>query len=174
MMEQGGLSQGAIELTANFVPLLYGNLYSSFIDYIQENYPANLTYLYAVEGGMSRLPEAFYNSFKNGSPYPELPGGAVGRVLYRAGCLVRGIYLGGGGRSVTLRYLDVRTGGSAAETFDYIVCAIPFSTLRNVEISPLFSGMKMRAVREVNYTPSQKTLLLCKTRFWEAQGISGI
>jgi monoamine oxidase len=173
MMQNAGLSQGAINLVSNFSPLLEGNLYSSFIDFIQENYPADTSYLYAVEGGTSRLPEAFYKTFFDPNPYPELPDGAPGRVLYRPGCLIRGIYSSGGGGSVTLRYQRLDTRETAAEPFDYVVCAIPFSTLRNVELAPLFSSLKMRAVREVNYTPSQKTLLLCSSRFWEAQGIVG-
>ena len=57
------------------------------------------------------------------------------------------------------------------DAFDYVVCAIPFSTLRNIDINPLFSGLKMRAIREVNYTPSQKTLVFFRERFWEKQGI---
>ena len=173
MMEKAGLSQGAINLVPNFIPLLEGNLYSSYIDFIQENYPADTSYLYGLEGGMWRLPAAFYESFLDPNPYPELPGGTHGRVLYRPGCLVLGIYSSGGGAGVTLRYIRPETGETAAEPFDYAVCAIPFSTLRNVEIAPLFSGLKMRAIREVNYTPSQKTLLLSSRRFWEEQGIVG-
>ena len=59
------------------------------------------------------------------------------------------------------------------QDFDYVVCAIPFSTLRAVDIDPLFSNIKMRAIREVNYTPAQKSMILCKARFWEKDGIIG-
>jgi monoamine oxidase len=173
MMEEAGLSQAAINLVPNFVPLLAGNLYSSFIDYIQENYPASLSYLYSIEGGTAVLPAAFYRSFFEENPYPDLDRAAVGRVTYRPGCLVRGIYLGDGGKNVTLRCEHLPTRASSGETFDFVVCAIPFSTLRNIEISPLFSGIKMRAIREVNYTPSQKTLICFAERFWEKQGIAG-
>ena len=173
MMEKAGLSQGAINLVPNFIPLLEGNLYSSFIDYIQETYPADMSYLYAIEGGTSRLPESFYETFFEENPYPELTSGVLGHVRYKPGCMVLGIYSSGGGESVTLRYTRLETRETAAEPFDYVVCAIPFSTLRTVDIAPLFSGLKMRAIREVNYTPSQKTLLLCTSRFWEAQGIVG-
>jgi monoamine oxidase len=31
----------------------------------------------------------------------------------------------------------------------------------------------MRAIREVYYTPAQKTMLCCSERFWEKQGIAG-
>jgi monoamine oxidase len=53
------------------------------------------------------------------------------------------------------------------ETFDYIICAIPFSTLREVEIKPLFSNRKMQAIKEFNYIDAQRTVFLCNRRFWE-------
>jgi monoamine oxidase len=67
MMQYAGLSQGAINLVTNFNPLLNGNLYNSFIDFIEEDYPANLTYLYEIPGGMTRLPSAFFDSFRDSS-----------------------------------------------------------------------------------------------------------
>ena len=45
--------------------------------------------------------------------------------------------------------------------------------MRTVDINPLFSGIKMRAIREVNYTPAQKSMILCRERFWEKEGIFG-
>jgi monoamine oxidase len=173
LMEAAGLSQGAINLVTNFIPLLEGNLYSSFIDYIQESYPADVSYLYGIPGGMVRLPIAFYQSFFEAAPYAGNSPASAGNVSYKTGHQVSGIYLNDGGNKVTLRYQNLQTREKAIETFDYAVCAIPFSTLRAVEISPLFSGIKMRAIREVNYTPSQKSLLLTNQRFWEKQGIVG-
>ncbi|UOO37473.1 FAD-dependent oxidoreductase [Oscillospiraceae bacterium CM] len=173
LMEEGGLSQAAINLVSNFAPLLDGNLYSSFIDYIQESYPADLSYLYAIDGGTARLPSAFYQSFFTENPYGSLRQSPIGRVTYRPGCLIRAIAADGGGRGVTLCYDNLSDHTGQYETFDYLVCALPFSTLRNVTVTPLFSGQKMRAIREVNYTPSQKMLLCCRERFWEKQGIFG-
>ena len=49
----------------------------------------------------------------------------------------------------------------------------PFFTLRNVNIDPLFSNIKMRAIKEVNYCTAQKSILLCNQRFWEKDGIVG-
>lgn len=173
IMEAAGLSQGAINLVSNFTPLLEGNLYSSFIDFIQESYPADVSYLYMIPSGMVNFAAAFYQSFFSDRPYPDISPALIGNVTYKAGCLIDGIFLNDGGSEVTLRYEALQTRETAAESFDYIVCAIPFSTLRNVEVRPQFSDNKMRAIQEVNYTPSQKTLLLCSERFWEKQGIVG-
>jgi monoamine oxidase len=167
------LSQPAIDLTTNFVPLLEGNQYNSYIDYIEEVYPASVTYLYGLPGGMAQLPAAFYRSFSSDYPYSSLPQGTAGDVRYNAGCLVNGVYLNDGGKKVTIRFEYLPTHERGYDAFDYIICAIPFSTLRNVEVKPLFSDIKMRAIREVHYTPSQKTMLCCTERFWEKQGIVG-
>lgn len=173
MMESGGLSQEAIDLVTNFIPLLKGNLNNSFIDFIQENYPANLDYLYEIPGGMVKFPLAFYNSFCNDKPYNEIPASRTGTVVYKKGCWVKGIHLHDDGKKVKLSYQILQAREKAEEEFDYIVCTIPFSTLRNVDINPLFSNIKMRAITEVNYTPSQKSLMLCRERFWERDGIVG-
>lgn len=176
MMESAGLSQDAIALASSFFPLLYGNLYNSYIDFIQESYPVNLAYLYEIPGGLSRLPMAFHKSLTASSPSYEYPGiddGHLGRVNWQSGCWVSGIRLAGEGQKVTLSYRSHQKENTLEETFDYVVCAIPFSTLRVLAIDPLFSNIKMRAIREVNYTQSQKSMLLCNERFWEKDGIYG-
>lgn len=173
MMESAGLSQDAINLVSNFIPLLNGNLYNSFIDFIEESYPADLAFLYEIPGGMEKLPSAFFNSFMNSNPYQYIAPEYPGKVNYKAGCWVNGIRLCDCGKKVSLRYQVLKTGDDIEEKFDYVVCAIPFSTLRNVKVDPLFSNIKMRAISEVYYTPAHKSILLCKERFWEKDGIVG-
>lgn len=173
MMQAAGLSQSAINLISNFHPLLVGNLYNSYIDYIQEEYPASTTFEYEIPGGLCRLPLSFYQSLLNSSPYPELDAARLGRISYHKGCWVDGIYFDGNDRKVKLKYRHIKSRQHTVEDFDYVVCAIPFSTLRGVETEPLFSNIKMRAIREVNYTPAQKSMILCRERFWEKEGIFG-
>jgi monoamine oxidase len=173
MMQSAGLSQAAIELVSNFYPLLVGNLYNSYIDFVQEEYPADTTYVYEIPGGFSRLPQAFFNALMYAGPYLGLDGACLGKVSYHQGCWVDGIYFDCDGKRVMLKYKHLKSGQSMMENFDYVVSAIPFSTLRTIDIDPLFSNIKMRAIREVNYTPAQKSLLLCKERFWEKEGIIG-
>ncbi len=172
MMQAAGLSQGAISLIYNFHPVLAGNLYNSYIDYIQEDYPGSTTFQYEIPGGMCQLPLSFYRSLLSPNPYPELGSAYAGAASYLKGCWVEGIRYDGSGK-VQLRYQHIKTRQRFAEDFDYVVCAIPFSTLRAVEIDPLFSNIKMRAIREVNYASSQKTMMLCRERFWEKEGIFG-
>ncbi|MDP4095164.1 MAG: FAD-dependent oxidoreductase [Bacillota bacterium] len=173
MMEAAGLSQEAINLVSNFNPLLYGGLYNSFIDFIEEDYTANLAFLYEIPGGMQKLPLAFYKTFLLRQPYESIPAEYTGSVFYKAGCWINEINFDLLSNKIKLRYRNPRTKKSAEEIFDYVICAIPFSTLRNIHVDPLFSNIKMRAIREVNYIPAQKSLLMCSERFWEKEGIAG-
>ncbi len=175
MMETSGLSQSAINITSNFSPLLKGNLYNSYIDFIEENYPVSLSYLYEIPGGMQRLPLSFYNSLMNPAPFDEYTGIAstdVGKVTWKAGSWVDGMLYNPVNKKVALKYHS-QNNDNINEEFDFVICTIPFSSLRNVKVNPLFSELKMRAIREVNYCTSQRTLMLCNERFWEKQGIVG-
>ncbi len=55
---------------------------------------------------------------------------------------------------------------------DYLVCALPFSVLRSVDIAPAFSAGKQRAIRELRYLSVTRVYLQTKSRFWTASGLS--
>jgi monoamine oxidase len=59
--------------------------------------------------------------------------------------------------------------GVATETFtgDVAIITIPFSSLRHVEVAPLFSLPKRRAVIELHYDSATKVLLEFSKRWWE-------
>ncbi|KNY29257.1 flavin monoamine oxidase family protein [Pseudobacteroides cellulosolvens] len=176
MMASMGLSQGAISIVTNFSTLLSGNIYNSYIDFIQEGYPADLSYLYEIPGGAARLVDAFCKSLTNADAFGDHSGvdtNYLGKFTLKPGCWVDGIHYDKSFNKIRLSYEISKSGVKVNEAFDYIVCAIPFSSLRNVHINPLFSNIKMRAIKEVNYVSAQKTLLLCKERFWEREGIVG-
>lgn len=59
------------------------------------------------------------------------------------------------------------------EEFDYVICTIPFSTLREVDIRPFFRNQKMQAIRELFYTDSFKAAFFCNRRFWEEDTVYG-
>lgn len=173
IMESLGLSQGAINLISSLSPLPGQNLYNSYIDIAQANYPANLSFLYEIPGGSSILPYAIYHSLINPSPikdYPGIPSQYLGKVTVKTGNWITGIHRNSNTGKVILAYNNSEATSSLYEIFDYVICAIPFSTLRTIDINPLFSDLKMQAIREVNYIASQKTILLCNRRFWEEGG----
>lgn len=52
-------------------------------------------------------------------------------------------------------------------TYDYVICTLPFSILRQLTIIGL-TPPKMSAIRNMNYASSTKVLLNTKNRFWES------
>ncbi|MCR4435853.1 MAG: NAD(P)/FAD-dependent oxidoreductase [Clostridiales bacterium] len=170
MLESSRLSQDAINLVSDLTPLPGENLYSSYIDYIQESYSADLSFLYEIPGGLVKLPMAFYKSFMEQShkdSYPDIPGQLLGKVAWKGGSRVTGISFNSDQEKVGIEYRNSHQRGALYEQFDYVICAIPFSTLRNIAVNPLFSHTKMQAIKEVNYIPAQKTCILFRNRFWE-------
>ncbi len=65
--------------------------------------------------------------------------------------------------------------GGARESLEapYLICTIPFSVLRHIEVSPPFSPKKQRAVRELYYEPVARVFLQARTRYWEREGLNG-
>lgn len=143
-----------------------------------------------------------FTSTSPGNYYKGIPSGLLGTIDWKSGYSVTGIYQEQFGSPVTLSYTqtskeflmnekvgtpvvnrrfgDLTSGrtrsfgkGEFTEKFDYVICAIPFSVLRVLDIRPQFSPLKMQAIREVTYSPAQKTLFRCNKRFWEEQGIIG-
>ena len=64
--------------------------------------------------------------------------------------------------------------GSARRTFaaDRVVCAIPFSVLRRVDVSPPFTTEKRAAIAGLQYTSVTRVFVQTRTRFWIAAGLS--
>ncbi|ERJ11571.1 flavin monoamine oxidase family protein [Haloplasma contractile] len=158
--EQLVISEGAINFLTAVLGIDRNLFYNNFLEMTREEYFASYSYVYEIGGGLHKLPEAFYKDLMT-------PKAGLSNITFKQGCRVTGIYQPNSKGNVMLRYLNRNTNQSINEEFDYVVCTIPFSTLRVIDIYPQFSNLKMRAIREVNYSTSQKTALLCNERFWE-------
>ena len=58
-------------------------------------------------------------------------------------------------------------------TGDYLICAVPFSVQKNIEVAPAFSVEKQRAIEQLPYLSASKIFLQSKKRFWVDEGLSG-
>ena len=58
-------------------------------------------------------------------------------------------------------------------TGDYLVCAVPFSVQRNIEVAPAFSVDKQRAIEQLPYLSESTIFLQSNKRFWDNEGLSG-
>lgn len=175
MLQDTKLSQGAINLLSNLYPIAGELLYHNYVDLVQEYFPVNFWFLYEINGGLVNLPLSFYKTFKDNNPseyYKDIPLNLLGKTQWKSGCYVKGIYHKENG-DVGLKYTVNGTGTVQSEDFDYVICAIPFSILRTLDIEPIFTSPKMQAIKEVTYVNAQKTLFDCNKSFWEEQGIFG-
>lgn len=173
VIESMNLSQGVLNMLSGISPIVSSFYYHAYSEILQEEYPVDFAFLYEIVGGMSNLPLSFYKSLisKNPNEYGDIPNNDLGRVVWKNGNLVTEIHKSQ--NKVLLKYKNKNIKEALEEEFDYVICAIPFSTLRNINIDPLFSTEKMQSITEVNYSNCQKTLFFCKERFWEEQGIVG-
>ncbi len=67
-----------------------------------------------------------------------------------------------------------RDGERVTETSERVLCTMPFSVLRQLDIDGAFDRAKLRAIRRLAYMSSSKVLLHTRERFWESRdGIVG-
>ncbi len=173
ILEMLGLSQDAINLIASTDSLTGGLLNTSYGEPLQELYSMDYLNTYRIAGGMINLPCAFYNSLISREPREyDIASDLLGNVKINFGHNITGIYQNSSESKVILRY-NSTCKTNIYEEFDYVICAIPFSTLREIDIKPFFRNQKMQAIRELFYSDSFKAAFFCNRRFWEENTVYG-
>jgi monoamine oxidase len=149
-----GWSNGAIEYLG-VMNFLEADMHNAFVEVLREELGGAYVDMVEIAGGMDRLPKAFYQRL---------------RRQVRFGAQVHA--MDQDPDSVTVHY---RTGsGSYSVLGDYVICTLPFSVLRHIEILTPFSRGKQRAIRQFNYHASTKILFQVRERIWEQEdAISG-
>ncbi len=72
-----------------------------------------------------------------------------------------------------VRVVFTRAGTTHKLSADYLVCTLPFSVLRGLEISPPCSHEKQRAIHDLSYASVSRVFLQCSMKFWNEEGLSG-
>jgi monoamine oxidase len=72
-----------------------------------------------------------------------------------------------------VRAICLRRGAPQPITADRLICAIPFTMLRRIEVDPPLSADKQRAITEMAYLSLARVLLQVKKPLWQAQGWNG-
>jgi monoamine oxidase len=67
--------------------------------------------------------------------------------------------------------VSVRTADGARYTARAVICAVPFTTLRRINLRPDFAGMQERAVKSLPYQPIHQVALQASRPFWEDDGL---
>jgi len=109
---------------------------------------------YKIRGGTDLLPKAF-------------AAGLTEKIHY-ASPVVR-IEQGAKVVKAVIRHAD----SYQTLTGDYLICAVPFSVQKDIEVSPAFSVEKQRAIEQLPYLSASKVFLQSKKRFWVNEGLSG-
>jgi monoamine oxidase len=149
-----GWSNGAIEYYAvlNFVE---ADLHNSVVEVLREEFGKAYVDMYEIEGGMDRLPNAFFAELQR-----EVRFGAEVFAIDQKP------------ESVTVHFKT--EANRFRVTGDYVICTLPFPVLRTVELVKPFSREKQRAIRQLNYHASTKILFQVRERIWEKEdGIIG-
>lgn len=149
-----GFSDGAIEYYAvmNFVE---ADMNNAVVEVLREELGGAYVDMQEVVGGMDRLPNALYRELEREVRF----GHEVHAIEQDESAVI----------------LHVKTeAGRFSLTSDRVICTVPFSVLRTIEVLPAFDRGKQRAIRQLNYHASTKVLFQVRRRFWEEEdGILG-
>ena len=106
-----------------------------------------------IKGGSDLLPKAFANKLAGRIQY----GAAVVKIEQDAS--QARVVFSSGGRKQTV-------------TADNVVCTIPFSVLRDLDL-PALSERKRDIIKRTHYDAVSRVYLQTKNRFWEDKGLNG-
>jgi monoamine oxidase len=112
------------------------------------------TQLFTIKGGSDRLPQAFAKRLEDKIQY----GAPVISIAHN---------------SDRVSVIYSRAGRQKTITADRLICAVPFSVLRNIPVTPAFSPAKDQAIKQLLYTSVARVFVQTKERFWLDQGWSG-
>jgi monoamine oxidase len=109
---------------------------------------------YKIQGGMDLLPRALAQSLGASVRYHS----AVTRLDLAP-------------RAAHVHYQE--RGVSKLLTLSRVVIAVPFSTLRRIDVRPAWPQDRAAAIAAVPYFPAVRFLLQATSRFWEPLGLNG-
>jgi monoamine oxidase len=109
---------------------------------------------YKIRGGTDLLPRAFACR--------------LAEKIHYAAPVVRIEQSAQGVKAVVLR-----AGSYHTLAGDYLICAVPFTVQKNIEVAPAFSVGKQRAIEQLPYLSASKIFLQSRKRFWVSEGLSG-
>lgn len=107
-----------------------------------------------IKGGNDHLPRAFADRLASQIQYKS----PVVRIEQDAS---------------SARVFFTRDGKTEMLSADRILCTVPFSLLRNIQLPAQFPANKIKAIRETDYANVSRVYLQTKGRLWEGRGLNG-
>jgi len=157
LFKRNGASPGAVELMTLGWDILWGEGLASVsaLTVLRDAWhQQEATQRYRIRGGNDLLPKAFAarlaDKIQYGSPVEHIEQDARGVRLHVTRGGLRHVLAG-----------------------DYLICAIPFSVLRHINVAPRFSAGKQKAVEHLPYFSAARVSLQSRKKFWKDAGLSG-
>jgi monoamine oxidase len=154
---------------------------------LEPMYPSQLSAL-RVEGGDKReismdgftegLAQFFGSEFRGPTRFTKIKGGNDNLPKAFARRLGDKIHYGSPAVKIeqdasSARVTFLRNGTRQTMTADRVLCAVPFSVLRNVELPNSFSERKLSIIKNLQYAQVSRVYLQAKKRSWEEKGLNG-
>jgi monoamine oxidase len=143
-----GASDDAIEM------LVSGYQSEAALDFLRDLASHQAPMLSKIVGGNDLLPKAFAAKLSE-------------NIFYGA----RVVRMEQTGEQVKVSF--IQGGMTRAREADYIICAIPFTVLRGIDVSPAFSDEKRHAIEAMTYGAVSRVFLQTRTKFWRKEGNTG-
>ncbi len=128
--------------------------HDSVLDFLRDAASHEVPKMFKIRGGNDLLPRAIAAELSENIRY----GAAVVRIEHDD----KGV-----------RAVFQQAGTHHTVAADLLICTLPFTVLRRVELAPRFSAEKQRAIDELPYFSVSRVYLQTRTRFWEADGLNG-
>jgi len=109
---------------------------------------------FKIRGGADLLPKAFADQLN-------------GKILYNSP-VVRIEQ-----DAVSTRAIFLSDGSQHTISADHLLCAIPFSTLRRIELPSSIPEQKRALIENLRYASASRVFLQTKSRFWESKAMNG-
>jgi monoamine oxidase len=151
LLRQRGASAGYVA----FLTALTGWDWDSALDFYRDDEGhRGAKRLTKIRGGNDLLPKAFAAQLAHQIHY----GAAIVRIEQD---------------ETGVRVITIGPGGPATHSADHLICTIPFSVLRGMEVAPRFPADKQEIIEKLYYDPVVRTYGQVRQRFWEAEGLNG-
>jgi len=126
----------------------------SLLDFVHDSVSHAVPMMWKIRGGNDLLPHAMADALRDNIRY----GAVVARIAQTP---------------TNVEVTFANAGSHHTLVADHVICALPFTVLRGIEVHPQWSVNKAFAIENVYLSPVTRAYAQTKSRFWEADGRNG-
>ena len=126
----------------------------SLLDFVHDSVSHAVPMMWKIRGGNDLLPHAMADALRDNIRY----GAVVARIAQTP---------------TNVEVTFANAGSHHTLVADHVICTLPFTVLRGIEVHPQWSVNKAFAIENVYLSPVTRAYAQTKSRFWEADGRKG-